>query len=107
MTDDRFNVRISSTGITHVRALGDRQITRCGVSYVRNGQYVIGDMGERPMGHKTDADVDCMTCLVKPESHNADIRYIITQNSMKDIQETEDAFALRFLMNAVTKGPEE
>jgi len=61
-----MNVCISSTGITHAR-YSTRQITRCGIQYVRNGQYVIGDMGDRPMGHQSDADVDCMTCLVKPE----------------------------------------
>lgn len=97
MTDDRFNVRISSTGITHARDSA-RQVTRCGIQYVRNGQYVIGDMGDRPMGHRSDADVDCMTCLVKPEWH---------PSAEYEKGFAEGARAALAQMTAVKKGPEE
>ncbi len=62
------NIYFSCTRITHARACTERQITRCGIRYVRNGQYVIGDMEyQRPMGYWIEQDVDCMTCLVKDE----------------------------------------
>lgn len=93
MTDDCFNVRISDTGITHARD-STGQVTRCGIRYLRDGQYVIGNMSERPMGHRSESDVDCMTCLVKPAWLIREIRETILVNSVKDMQEREDASML-------------
>lgn len=82
------NVRI--LGIVHVHAHTNEQITRCGTRYYRNGQYVLGDASDRPMGHRTNNDVECMTCLVKDEWAHSDIREIIVSNSVKDIEANVD-----------------
>lgn len=78
------NVRLLNTGIVHAHALNDWQITRCGVQYDVTSSY-------------TKDSVDCMACLVGNELDNADIHVIITENSVKDIQEGVDAFMLQKL----------
>jgi hypothetical protein len=85
-----LNIRIR--GVVHAHARTNEQITRCGTRYYRNGQYVLNDASDRPMGHRTNNGVECMTCLVKDEWAHADIREIIVSNSVKDLQEAVDVW---------------
>lgn len=85
----RTNVRLEDTGIVHAHARSNQQIARCGVEYIRDGQKRFM-LDNRCVGSDTEDPVDCMTCLVRSEWENADIREIIAANSVKDIQEGED-----------------
>lgn len=89
MTERPLNIRI--LGIVHAHAHTSEQITRCGTRYYRNGQYVLGDSSDRPMGHGTNNDVECMTCLVKNEWAHAHIMDIIISNSVQNLEEDVDA----------------
>ena len=84
-----LNVRI--LGVVHAHARTNGQVTRCGTRYYRNGQYVLGDASDRPTGHRTNNDVECMTCLVKDEWAHADVREVIVSNSVKDLEENVDS----------------
>jgi hypothetical protein len=82
------NVFFEETGVTHARSPSGDAITRCGIAYDRL-KSLLNDFISRPPGVETESPVDCMTCLVKSASR--DIREIITDNSVKDIQEGIDA----------------
>jgi hypothetical protein len=80
------NVFFEETGVTHARSVDGIAITRCGAAYDRLRSPLFDS---RPPGVETERPVDCMTCLVKSASR--DIREIIVDNSVKDIQQAVDA----------------
>ncbi len=84
-----MNIRLANTNVVHAQARSARQIARCGVEYIREGQDRMM-LDNRRVGADTGDPVDCMACLVKDEWANADIREIIVENSIKDIQEGVD-----------------
>lgn len=97
----RPNVRMSDTGIVHEHALTAGQVTRCGLRYLRDRQYTYAyDFG--PIAFEARAEIDCMACIVTPETEHADLREVIVANSVKDLTEAEDASAIGTLMGKVT-----
>lgn len=91
----RPNVRTADTGITHEHVNAARQLTRCGLRYVRNCQYVLAN-DPSPVAHETEAEVDCMACVAKEAEHEALLETIVA-DSVKDMTEAEDARAARVL----------
>lgn len=100
----RPNVHLEDTCVVHAHARSDRQITRCGVEYIRDRQdrFMLDNRRE---GFDTEASVDCMTCLVKDPNAFADIREIIVENSVKDIQEAVDIRFIDAIEWQSRKGP--
>jgi hypothetical protein len=79
----RTNIRILDTGVVHEHAMSSVQQARCGQFFLREPLDWPSD-GRLPFARDTEAEVDCMACIVTPETEHADLQEIIIANSVKD-----------------------